>query len=156
MIEELVSKRPQIAIGADIMVGFPGETEESFQKAFAFIESLPLAYLHVFSFSPRPGTEAAELPEQIDGLTKRKRCALLRGLSKRKIYTFRKRFLGSILPALILGQKDKETANPIALTGNYIKVAVPGAANLVNRQVEVRVTNVLEDKTLGQVERELL
>lgn len=156
LIEELVSKRPQIAIGADIMVGFPGETEESFQKAFAFIEALPLAYLHVFSFSPRPGTEAAKLPEQIDGLTKRKRCALLRGLSKRKTYAFRQRFLGAILPALILGQKDKETANPIALTGNYIKVAVPGAANLVNRQVEVRVTKVSEGKTLGQVEREIL
>jgi threonylcarbamoyladenosine tRNA methylthiotransferase MtaB len=151
LIEELVSGRPQISIGADVMVGFPGETQESFQRSFQFIEALPLAYLHVFSFSPRPGTEAASMPRQVDGKTKRERCNLLRELSRRKFYHFRRRFLSLPLPALVLEQRDEQTANHIALTGNYIKVVTEGAEGLVNQKVSVEITDVLEDKTIGKI-----
>jgi len=151
LIEELVSLRPEIAIGADVMAGFPGETHENFQNTFQFIEALPLAYLHVFSFSPRPGTEAAQLPNQIDGRIKKERCALLRKLGREKFYHFRRRFLTLPLPALVLGKRDEETAHHIALTGNYIKVVTAEADDLVNQEVSVEIIDVLEGKTFGKV-----
>jgi len=151
LIEELVSLRPDISIGADVMAGFPGETHESFQRTFQFIESLPLAYLHVFSFSPRPGTQAAQLPHQIDGRIKKERCTLLRKLGRDKFYHFRRHFLTHPLPALVLGQKDEATTHHIALTGNYIKVVTPGANDLVNQQINVEITDVLEGRTIGKI-----
>ena len=105
LIEELVSLRPEISIGADVMAGFPGETDESFQRTFQFIGDLPLAYLHVFSFSQRPGTEAAQMPHQIDGRIKKERCALLRKLGREKFYHFRRRFLITSPPCIGPGAK---------------------------------------------------
>jgi len=151
LIEELVSQRPDLATGADVIVGFPGESEESFQRTFRFIESLPLAYLHVFSFSPRPGTEAARMSPQIDGSIKKERCRALRALSRRKFYHFRRQFLNLPLPALVLGQRDEQTGGLIALTGNYIKVVVEGGDGLINQQVMVEITEVLEGRTLGRI-----
>ncbi|MEW5801838.1 MAG: tRNA (N(6)-L-threonylcarbamoyladenosine(37)-C(2))-methylthiotransferase MtaB [bacterium] len=151
LIEELVSKRPEMAIGADIMVGFPGETEESFQRTVQFVEALPLAYLHVFKYSPRPGTEAASLSHQIDGQTKKERCTLLRQVSRSTSYRFRRRFLHTCLPALVLEQKDRQTGRHIALSGNYIKVVTEGAKDLVNQQVSVEITDVSEGSTMGKV-----
>ncbi len=154
LVEDLVAKRSDLAIGADLIIGFPGETEESFQKTFSFVKSLPLAYLHVFSFSARQNTEAIQLTDQVDGITKRKRCSMMRELSKEKSFQFRRKFLGKTVPALILEQKDKETEFSVALTGNYIKVLVQGSERMVNQQVKLQITGVSREKTIGKILKE--
>jgi threonylcarbamoyladenosine tRNA methylthiotransferase MtaB len=117
---------PYAAIGADVIVGFPGETEEEFQVTASFIENLPLTYLHVFSFSARPGTEAARLPvrEHVASATIRERARHLRALSQKKSDAFRAAQSGRTLRALTLARTGDDWTE--ALTGNYLKVKVAG------------------------------
>src|ERR1700751_1199519 len=114
------------AIGADVIVGFPGETDDEFQSTVDFIERLPLTYLHVFSFSARPGTEASKFtPNQhIAPGTIRERARFLRGLGQRKSEAFRTSQAGRVLRALTLARNGENWTE--ALTGNYLKVKVAG------------------------------
>jgi threonylcarbamoyladenosine tRNA methylthiotransferase MtaB len=115
---------PQAAIGADVIVGFPGETREDFDATAEFISELPFTYLHVFSFSPRPGTPAARLSDPVEAVEIRERARALRALGERKTAAFRSSQLGQTLRALTLARsKDNWTE---ALTGNYLKVRIPG------------------------------
>jgi threonylcarbamoyladenosine tRNA methylthiotransferase MtaB len=118
---------PDAAIGADVIAGFPGETDEEFQVTAEFIERLPLTYLHVFSFSARPGTEAAKIaPEQhpVAPETIRARARYLRSLSQRKADAFRAAQSGRTLRALTLARTGELWTE--ALTGNYLKVKIAG------------------------------
>lgn len=112
------------AIGADVIVGFPGETEEDFQATVALIERLPFTYLHVFSFSARPGTEGANLGAPLPATTIRERARALRSLSQRKSSEFRASQAGRTLRALTLAGGG-DTWTP-AITANYLKVRIPG------------------------------
>ena len=126
------------AIGADVITGFPGETDAEFQATVDFIEQLPLTYLHVFSFSARPGTEAAKLPEQqqVPAKTIRERARCLRALSQKKADAFRASQAGRTVRALTLARGGDNWTE--ALTGNYLKVKV--ARKLpANQWCEVRV-----------------
>jgi threonylcarbamoyladenosine tRNA methylthiotransferase MtaB len=132
---------PDAAIGADIIVGFPAEMDEDFQATFEFIEHLPFSYLHVFSFSARPGTEGANLDAPIPGAIIRERARALRALAGKKSSEFRAMQAGRVLRALTLaGGEDSWTP---ALTANYLKVRIPGRvpAN------EWRQASVLLDET---------
>jgi len=116
---------PDAAIGADVIVGFPGETGEDFEITCRFIEQLPFTYLHVFSFSARPGTEAAKLgaaavPPQVI----RERARALRALAEGKSAAFRASQAGRTLRALTLARTGDDWTE--TLTGNYLKVRVPG------------------------------
>jgi len=113
------------AIGADVMVGFPGETEEEFEESRAFIESLPFTYLHVFTYSERPGTRAAESVDQVPMPVRKERNRILRELAERKNLEFRRCFLGRTLSVVTLVEG--------ALSDNFIKVelAHPHPANQV-------------------------
>jgi threonylcarbamoyladenosine tRNA methylthiotransferase MtaB len=115
---------PGAAIGADVIVGFPGETEADFQATVEFIERLPFSYLHVFSFSERPGTEAATLSERVEHDVIRKRAQALRALAVKKSAAFRASQTGRTLRALTLARGCDEWTE--ALTGNYLKVRVAG------------------------------
>jgi threonylcarbamoyladenosine tRNA methylthiotransferase MtaB len=132
---------PDAAIGADVIVGFPGETNEDFKATFELIEQLPFTYLHVFSFSARPGTEGAKLAETVQATVIRERARALRALARQKSSEFRGTQVGRVLRALTLVGGD-DTWTP-ALTANYLKVRIPGrvAAN------EWRETSVLLDET---------
>jgi threonylcarbamoyladenosine tRNA methylthiotransferase MtaB len=114
------------AIGADVIVGFPNETDEEFQSTVDFIERLPLTYLHVFSFSPRPGTEASKFnPQQhVPAAMIRERARFLRGLGQKKAEAFRASQAGRTLRALTLARSDENSTE--ALTGNYLKVKIAG------------------------------
>jgi threonylcarbamoyladenosine tRNA methylthiotransferase MtaB len=114
------------AIGADVIVGFPGETDEEFQATVDFIERLPLTYLHVFSFSVRPGTEASKFnPQQLVApATIRERARFLRSLGQRKAEAFRASQAGRTLRALTLARGGENWTE--ALTGNYLKVKIAG------------------------------
>jgi threonylcarbamoyladenosine tRNA methylthiotransferase MtaB len=117
---------PSAAIGADVIVGFPGETDEEFDATTDFIERLPLTYLHVFSFSVRPGTAAAALSEgrYVAPTVIRERARFLRALGEKKASAFRAAQSGHTLRALTLARTGKDWTE--ALTGNYLKVKVAG------------------------------
>ena len=113
------------AIGADVIVGFPGETEEDFRATAEFIERLPFTYLHVFSFSERPGTEAAKLASKaVPGPAIRERARTLRALAESKASAFRASQAGRALRALTLARGGDDWTE--ALTGNYLNVRVAG------------------------------
>ena len=107
---------PDAAIGADVMVGFPGESEAEFDESRAFIESLPFTYLHVFTYSARPGTPAATAPGHVPIPVRKGRNRILRELGAAKNLEFRRRMVGSTLSAVTLDQPGA------ALSGNYLKI----------------------------------
>jgi threonylcarbamoyladenosine tRNA methylthiotransferase MtaB len=115
---------PDAAIGADVIVGFPGETDAEFQATVEFIERLPFTYLHVFSFSTRPGTAAAALGDSIPLQNIRERARALRELSRRKSAAFRAAQASRTLRALTLARGGDDWTE--ALTGNYLKVRIAG------------------------------
>ncbi len=115
---------PHAAIGADVIVGFPGETEDDFRATVEFIERLPCTYLHVFSFSARPGTEGDKLDASVPQEIIRKRARVLRAQSAKKGAAFRASQAGHVLRALTLAQGGVNWTE--ALTANYLKVRVSG------------------------------
>ena len=145
ILEEFRQGQPDAALGADIIVGFPGEKDEDFRAAFDFIEKSPLDYLHVFSYSPRPGTQAAEW-SGVNSNIKKQRAVNLRRLSARKWMDFRRRFIGEICPAVVI-----ENSGPLVrvLTSNYIDVAVSSFPAKVMDAVEVEIKTVAGKKTYG-------
>ena len=121
IIRELL---PGAAIGADVIAGFPGETDEDFRATVKFIERLPFTYLHVFSFSARPGTAAANLENEVAPPVIRERARALRALGERKAAEFRAAHAGRAVRALTLRRKGEGWTE--ALSGNYLKVRVAG------------------------------
>jgi threonylcarbamoyladenosine tRNA methylthiotransferase MtaB len=106
---------PHAAIGADVMTGFPGETDALFEESRQFIESMPYTYLHVFTYSERPGTPAAEMPNVVPVRVRKDRNRVLRELAASKNAEFRRAMLGREVTAV--------TIEPLglALTDNYVK-----------------------------------
>jgi threonylcarbamoyladenosine tRNA methylthiotransferase MtaB len=131
---------PVAAIGADVIAGFPGETEEDHRATMEFIEKLPFSYLHVFSFSKRPGTAAENHSGEVPPQMIKRRSKELRALAEKKKAVFRKSQVGSTLRVLTLRERGEDSAGPwtAALSDNYLQLRVPGhhSRNLV---VDVRV-----------------
>ena len=123
---------PDAAIGADVMVGFPGETEAEFEDSRRFIESLPFTYLHVFTYSERPGTPAANAPAPVPMPVRKERNRILRDLAAAKNREFRERLVGHTLSAVTL--HDTGTA----LTENYLKVEL-ATPREPNELVDLRI-----------------
>src|SRR5208283_5808680 len=108
---------PTAAIGADVMVGFPGETEAEFEETRRMVEELPLTYLHVFTYSARPGTPAAEQPGQVPVAVARERNAVLRQIGSAKKQAFLRSLVGTSIEAITLQSGGAEFTE--ALTENY-------------------------------------
>jgi threonylcarbamoyladenosine tRNA methylthiotransferase MtaB len=123
---------PEAAIGADVMVGFPGETDEEFDESRTFIESLPFTYLHVFTYSQRPGTPAATMPNQVAVPVRKLRNRILRELAANKNLEFRRHMVGKRLSAVTLGQIGS------ALSDNYLKVEL-ATPRRPNQLIEVEI-----------------
>jgi len=139
------------AIGADIIAGFPGETEEDHAVTVAFIESLPFTYLHVFSYSKRPGTRAASLPNQVPGVVVKRRARELRALAEQKAAAFREKQIGRKLRVLTLLRDEKrEAAWTPALSSNYLKLQVSGAWP-ANQWLDLRVSQGEGSCLVGEV-----
>jgi len=111
---------PNAAIGADVMVGFPGETEAEFEETRRMIEDLPITYLHVFTYSARPGTPAAEMSNQVPVSAARERNRILRALGEQKKMSFMRSFVGKNIEAITLNVND--ASHTEALTDNYLKL----------------------------------
>jgi len=128
---------PEAAIGADVMVGFPGESDAEFQESFRFIDALPFSYLHVFTYSARPGTPAAVAPGQVPMSVRKDRNRQLRELAERKNLEFRRGFAGAMLSVVTLGEGTR------ALSSNFLRVELsqPAPANQLR---DVRIGAVSE------------
>ncbi len=129
-VHKIRKAMPSAAIGADVMTGFPGESDELFEQSRSFIDSLPFTYLHVFTYSSRPGTPSAAMPQQVPVQVARERNRILRELAAAKNLAFRRSQLGGALSAITLA-RGTESGSTEALTDNYLKVDVAGrhAAN---------------------------
>ena len=147
VLSRLRQNSPEAALGADIIVGFPEETEEDFEAGFRFLERSPLAYLHVFSYSARPGTSAAARP-QVPEDVKRWRSACLRKLAREKWLSFRLNFLGHGVDGIVIKKQAGEAA---VLTGNYINVKVSDCSLEPGQEVEVKIAAVSSEITAGEI-----
>jgi len=140
LIEKIKSAQPGTAIGADVIVGFPGETDEQFEQTRAFIESLPLTYLHVFSYSARPATTAARMPDQVPGQVRKERNHILRAISKRKRAAFAQKMVGKQLEVVIEQSPEASSDKLKAITDNYLRAEVAGSPELVGSVAKIQVT----------------
>jgi len=149
---ELIRERlPHAAIGADVITGFPGESEADHAATLAFIESLPFTYLHVFSFSKRPGTTAATLSNEVPGAIIKRRARELRALGEAKSAAFRQSQLGRTLRvlALIPGDRNAGAYTP-ALSSNYLRVRLPGN-HPANSWFDVLISGEAENALVGEL-----
>jgi threonylcarbamoyladenosine tRNA methylthiotransferase MtaB len=148
-IEKAARTVPDLGLGTDLMVGFPGETETAFANTRALAADLPFSYFHVFSYSPRQGTPSLRLPGEVPSKTVKARSEDLCTLSRAKRLSFYHRFVGRTLPVLF------ETRNRnglfTGLTENYIRVGVPGDNELGNQIREVRLDGAMDGLALGAV-----
>ncbi len=127
-VNKLVSEIPFIAIGTDVIIGFPGEGEQEFGNTMRLLEELPLAYMHVFPYSERPGTDAACLPGKVDGLVKKKRASVIRELAQRKKEIFMDSLANEEFNVIIEEGPELPEAGQAGYTGitdNYVKVLIP-------------------------------
>jgi threonylcarbamoyladenosine tRNA methylthiotransferase MtaB len=142
---------PDVCIGTDVIVAFPGETPELFQKTYSFVESLDIDYLHVFTYSPRKNTAAAGFQGKIEPPEAKKRCHAMRALSLIKANAFRKKLIGCRLNSIILASEDKPTGMQIALTDNYVKVLLRNSSLIPGTLVDVVITEVEDLSCVGQI-----
>ena len=147
ILADLRRRSPDAALGADIIVGFPGETDEEFERTRGFLERSPLTYIHVFPFSPREGTPAAEM-EPVDEAVKARRADTLRALSSEKDLAFRTRFIGREIEAVVIARKGGGTE---VLTGNNISVIVPDCPTPRREFARIRIIEATPDSTFGVV-----
>jgi threonylcarbamoyladenosine tRNA methylthiotransferase MtaB len=148
--ERLAAAIPRLGLGADVIVGFPGETAEDFAATRTLVEALPFSYLHVFPYSVRPGTEAARLPGRLDAQTVTQRGRILREVAAVQGRRFRATLVGRVEEILVLETRDRASGDLVGLTGNYVEVAFPGPDSLRGRTAVVRVTDAGE-RTAGGV-----
>jgi threonylcarbamoyladenosine tRNA methylthiotransferase MtaB len=150
LIARVLACLPQCGLGSDMLVGFPGETEAHFERTYQVVESLPFSYLHVFSYSSRPGTPAAKYPDQVHPMAKKERSQRLRTLGQAKRRAFAERFLGDTVQILLESKRDKAGQLLSGLTENYIRVHVDAPEALVNQLIPVRLITIAGDEVQGE------
>ena len=144
LVDSIRARIPAASIGSDVIVGFPGETDEDFDELCAYLERSPLTHLHVFPYSDRPGTVASAMSEKVHGAVVRERAARVRASGHRLTVKFRESQRGTIHRALTLEDGS------LAVTGNYLKVRIP-PGRVRNEWVRVRITSVEETGTTGEI-----
>jgi len=155
LVRELHGRIPNLSIGADMIAGFPGETAERFQNSFDLISSLPLAYLHVFPFSKREGTSAAQFPDQVGEEEIKIRAERLRDLGKEKRQIFYRRFVNQELSVLVEGRRGKE-GGLRGFSRNYVPVFLGDndgteRGTRINEEINVVVTGLAEKGVMGRI-----
>ena len=134
---------PNACIGVDVIVGFPGETDELFLETYNYLADLDISYLHVFTYSERPNTEAIDMDGIVPQKVRAKRSKMLRGLSVKKRRSFYESQLGNTLTVLFEGENKEGYIH--GFTENYVKVKTPWNPELVNTLHKVTLTNIDED-----------
>jgi threonylcarbamoyladenosine tRNA methylthiotransferase MtaB len=142
-VERIKSLMPEACIGVDVIVGFPGETDEHFLETYNFLNELDISYLHVFSYSERDNTPAASMEGAVPFEVRKKRSKMLRGLSAKKRRAFYESQLGTTRTALFEdGNRDGYIHG---FTENYVKVKTPWNPELVNTLREVQLAGIASD-----------
>lgn len=152
LVHRLAGAIPGLGLGADVIVGHPGETEEDFEATMRFVEALPFSSLHVFAYSDRKGTEAARRPDHVAASTIRERSGRLRRLGAEKSLAFRRGLVGGRRDAVVLRARDRRTGRLAGLTDNYVEVLFEGPDTLGRRVVPLTITEAHADRTHGQLE----
>lgn len=137
-VSYIKERMPHCCIGVDVIVGFPGETDEDFLVTYEFLRELNISYLHVFTYSERANTPAADMPDEVDMHTRRKRNEMLRQLSEEKLQIFYQNHQGQQRPVLV--EQETEGGLVTGYTDNYIKVSLKGSKADLN---EIRLAEVL-------------
>jgi threonylcarbamoyladenosine tRNA methylthiotransferase MtaB len=145
-VETIKRKNPDCCIGVDVIVGFPGETDEEFSKTVEFLKDLDISYLHVFTYSERANTTAIKMGDSVPMHIRRERSKILHLLSDRKKRHFYEQNRGQIRTALIESEQDEGWM--YGFTDNYVKVRIPFDLSLANKLVEVKLTKVNSDDSM--------
>ncbi len=140
---------PHCCIGVDVIVGFPGETEEEFLQTYHFLNDLEISYLHVFSYSERDNTPAKTLNKKVSSKERNRRSKMLRNLSLKKKRKFYEEHIGQNFQVLF--ENDIEEGMMHGFTNNYIRVRAKYDPILINELVEVKLTGI-DEKGLMEVE----
>ena len=140
---------PDVALTTDVMVGFPGEDEAAFRASYDFVERMAFARLHVFRYSPRPGTPAVKLPNRVPREVAKARSRRMRKLGAAQARRFRERFVGRTMS--VLWEQRREDGRWSGLTDNYIRVLAPCAGDLHNRLTETRLMEAEGAHLVGEV-----
>ncbi|MDT0676288.1 tRNA (N(6)-L-threonylcarbamoyladenosine(37)-C(2))-methylthiotransferase MtaB [Autumnicola musiva] len=142
-VQQIKTVMPDACIGVDVIVGFPGETEEHFLETYNFLNELNISYLHVFTYSERDNTPAAEMKEVVSKKIRKKRSKMLRGLSAKKRRAFYESQIGNTATVLFEGENKKGYIH--GFTENYVKVKAPWDPSLVNTLHEIELKEIDED-----------
>jgi len=139
---------PDAGIGCDILIGFPGETDDAFENTYQLIRDLPLTYLHVFPFSAREGTPASRFPGKVPDQVIKARCRAMRELGQNKRKAFLNSQEGHRATVLVENRRDRGTGQLKGITSNYITVLMEGDDHLMNTFQEVRLNGLHDDQTM--------
>lgn len=145
LFDDLKDNFPDLNIGADLIVGYPTESGARFQSMVEFIDDTQIGYLHVFPFSPRPGTRAAEVKDVIPFEEKKRRVGILRELSLRKRVVYAEGYLGRTLEAVV----ERKNGDVYALSDNYLRMKIEGKVS--KNLVQVRPIKINEDQIIAEV-----
>ncbi len=140
---------PEAAITTDIIVGFPGETDEEFEQSYSFCQQMEFARIHVFPYSPRSGTQAAEMPQPVNEKVKKRRSERMLTLAHESAQSFRRQFLGKTM--MVLWEKQSAAGIWSGLTDNYIKVYTRSDEDLANRLLPVKLVEGRGDGVWGVI-----
>lgn len=153
LVETALSINPDFAVTTDVIAGFPGETDEEHAETLAFIESIPFAGGHIFPYSPRPGTPAARMKDQVPKAVQKERAKQLRDLFEVKKEQFEQSFVGSVQNVLWESslRKDDGSWETHGLSGNYLTVTTSFPSPVRNRIDRVRITDRADGKLTGEV-----
>jgi threonylcarbamoyladenosine tRNA methylthiotransferase MtaB len=162
LLSKTRARLPEAALGSDVIVGFPGESDEQFESSLAYFASLPLTYFHVFPYSERRGTAAGSLPGPVHGAVKKIRAQRMRQLGADKKEQFCRSFLGRRMAVLIEDKIDRNSRGRRGFTRNYLPIIIRGGNHRVNREVDVQIdgftagclTGALVEQRISDVERE--
>lgn len=146
-VELIRSQFPLAAITTDVIVGFPEETVEEFDQTYEFLKALSLYETHIFKYSPREGTKAAEMKDQVDPMIKNQRSDTLLELNIKNKLEFEKKHIGKTVGVLV---ETFENGYAIGHTQNYIKVGIKASENIINQIVAVEITDVTEQFVIGE------
>ena len=148
-VNSIIQKIPSAGIGLDVIVGFPNETEELFESTYSFLKNLPFSYLHVFTYSPRPGTKASDIKKVYTDCTLRSE--KLRELSIKRREEFYKREINKIYRVLV---EERSTDNiAFGLTHNYIKVGFPKEKTVPNEIINIKLLELRNGFVYGEPEK---
>jgi threonylcarbamoyladenosine tRNA methylthiotransferase MtaB len=151
LLDRVRERLPDAAIGSDIIVGFPGETDEQFETSLEFFASSPLTYFHVFPYSSRRGTVAASLPDPVPTSVKKSRGRRMRELGEQKKSEFCGGFVGRRADVLVEAKVDRATGLHKGFSRNYLPVAVSAAGDLANREIDVRLETFRNGWLTGKI-----